>query len=131
MGNALARHASSGEPQPPSAQETALRQALEEVRLLAAQSRLLALNAAFESAGAGRDEDAAREIDVLAVQSSLLALNAVFESADAGREAGLAAEMGGLGGEAGRAAAEAERIVAAVDTLLQQIQAASSPSRPL
>lgn len=66
MGNALARHASNGEPQPSSMQESSLRHALEELRLLAAQSRLLALNAAFESAGAGRDEGVEREIDVLA-----------------------------------------------------------------
>ena len=76
------------------AQETALRLALEEARQLAAQSGLLALNAALESAGAGED-------------------------------------MAALAGSAGQAASDAERIVGAVELLLQQIHAAAAVSRPL
>ena len=44
------------------AQEVALRFALEEARCLAAQSELLALNAAFESVGANRETDRSDEM---------------------------------------------------------------------
>jgi hypothetical protein len=94
MGNALAQRNSRDEAISSGASEIALRLALDEVRQLAAQSGLLALNAAFESAGATD-------------------------------------EMDGPGASAGQAAAEAARIVAAVDLLLQQIQAASAASGPL
>lgn len=100
MSNAMARRITHDEALPFDAPEIALRLALEEARQLAAQSRLLALNAAFESA-------------------------------DACREAGAADEMDALGGSAGQAAAEAARIVAAVELLLQQIQSASAASGPL
>jgi hypothetical protein len=89
------RSTSSGGANPAlGAQETALRLALEEARQLAAQSGLLALNAALESAGAGED-------------------------------------MAALAGSAGQAASDAERIVGAVELLLQQIHAAAAVSRPL
>ena len=47
----------------PSAGETALRQVLEEARLLAVQTRLVALNTAFESAASlGVESEAVSEI---------------------------------------------------------------------
>ncbi|MCL4681996.1 MAG: hypothetical protein KJZ92_12015 [Rhodocyclaceae bacterium] len=58
MGNALAGQAASPGSQPPDMQDAALRRVLEEARQLAEQSRLLALNTAFESAGAAGDDDA-------------------------------------------------------------------------
>jgi hypothetical protein len=94
MGNALAQTFPQDEAIPRGAVEMALRLALEEARQLAAQSRLLALNAAFESAGAAASADAP-------------------------------------GGAVGQAAAEADRVTAVVELLLQQIQSASSLSRPL
>lgn len=100
MENALVQRRPQDEAGAPGAAEMALRLALEEARQLAAQSGLLALNAALESAGACR-------------------------------EAGAAEEMEALGGSAGRAAAEAERIAAAVERLLQQMQSASAASGPL
>ncbi len=96
MGNALMRQTSPGGTLPQGLQEAALRTALEEARQLAEQTRLLALNAAFESAAAGP-----------------------------------AGEMEALGGEAGHAAAEAARVIGAVELLLQQIRLASSLSGPL
>ncbi|MBK6631457.1 MAG: hypothetical protein IPG33_10660 [Betaproteobacteria bacterium] len=78
---------------PHSANDTALRLALEGVRRLAAQSRLLALNSAFEAAGASREAEAAEE-------------------------------MNALGGSAAQAIAEAEKMVATVELLLQQMQSA-------
>lgn len=94
MGNAMAQRIPHDEAISSGASDIALRLALDEVRQLAAQSGLLALNAAFESAGASD-------------------------------------EMDGPGGSAGQAAAEAARIVAAVELLLQQIQSASAASGPL
>lgn len=90
MGNALMRQASPAENLPPGAQDAALSAALEEARQLAVQARLLALNTAFESAGAGPG-----------------------------------GEMDVLGGEAGHAVAATEKVAAAVELLLQQIQLAS------
>jgi len=49
----------------PGVNEMALRRALEEVRQLAAQSRLLALNAVFETAGARAEPAAAEEMETL------------------------------------------------------------------
>ncbi len=100
MNNAMLRQASQEEAFLPGTHETALRLALEEARQLAAQSKLLALNAAFESAGACRDTGAAEEMDA-------------------------------LGGSAGQAVAEAERVASAVELLLLQIQSTSSLSKPL
>lgn len=57
MGNALARQDSPESALPPEGQDAALRLALAEARRLAAQTRLLALNAAFEAAAAGPDEE--------------------------------------------------------------------------
>ena len=91
MGNAMARRITHDEAIPSGASDIALRLALDEVRQLAAQSGLLALNAAFESAGATD-------------------------------------EMDGPGGSAGQAAAEAARMVGAVEILLQQIHSASAAS---
>ncbi len=65
MENALARQDVNEAFLPPGTQEAALRLALEEARQLAAQSRLLALNAALESAGACGEADAVREMDAL------------------------------------------------------------------
>ncbi len=65
MNNAIARQASPEEAPPAGVQETVLRLALEEARQIAAQSRLLALNAAFESAGAGLDAEATGEMEAL------------------------------------------------------------------
>ena len=96
MGNALARLTSPGGTLPQGMQDAALRTALEEARQLAEQTRLLALNAAFESAAAGP-----------------------------------AGEMAALGGEAGQAASAAERVIGAVELLLQQIRSASSLPGPL
>jgi hypothetical protein len=55
MGNALARQETHAQAEafPPGADEAALRLALQDARELATQSRLLALNVAFEAAGAG------------------------------------------------------------------------------
>lgn len=53
MSSALLRQASPEEILLRGAREAALRTALEEARQLAAHARLLALNTAFESAGAG------------------------------------------------------------------------------
>lgn len=50
---------------PHGAEEAALRLALEEARQLAAQTRLLALNAALESAAASSNANAPTEMDVL------------------------------------------------------------------
>lgn len=50
---------------PAFSREAALRANLEAVRQVAAQSRLLALNAALELAGASRDAEAAEEMEVL------------------------------------------------------------------
>ncbi len=69
MANALAHREETSryaaEASLPSAQETALRLALEEARRLAAQSRLLALNAALEIADAGREACLAPEMHLL------------------------------------------------------------------
>ena len=65
MANALAREGSTTEALSADAQEVALRLMLEEARQLAAQSRLIALNAAFESAGARNEEAATAEMDAL------------------------------------------------------------------
>lgn len=64
MGNALVREDTPAE-FPTDAQEFALRQILEEARRIAAQSRLLALNAAMESASACGEPVVAREMDAL------------------------------------------------------------------
>jgi hypothetical protein len=63
MANALARDDIPAAALPPEGQELALRLILEEARQVALQSRLLALNTAFESAAA-RGE-AAAEMDAL------------------------------------------------------------------
>lgn len=65
MANARVREDTPAEALPPDAQQLALRLMLEEARQIAAQSRLLALNAAFESAAACRDAAAAGEMDAL------------------------------------------------------------------
>jgi hypothetical protein len=57
MSNAMAQRNSQDEAISSGASDIALRQALDEVRQLAAQSGLLALNAAFESAGASDEMD--------------------------------------------------------------------------
>jgi hypothetical protein len=57
MSSALLRQASPEETLLRGARDAALRTALEEARQLTAQTRLLALNTAFESAGAGPAED--------------------------------------------------------------------------
>lgn len=62
----------------------------------------------------------------LAAQSRLLALNAALDAAGACREAACAAEMQALGGAAGEALGETERLAAAVDLLLQQIRSAAA-----
>ena len=94
MNNALARNNRGGE----EFREAAMCATLEEIRLLAEQSRLLALNAALESIGARA-------------------------------AGGPAAEMDGIATQAGGAAAGADRVAAAVEVLLQQIQAGSAFSR--
>lgn len=99
MENALARQIHNEAFLPIGTAEAALRLALEEARQLAAQSKLLALNAALESAGACGEAEAIWEMDV-------------------------------LGGAAGQAIDEAEKIAAAVELLLQQIQSASNLSGP-
>ena len=100
MENALARQDANEASLPMGVHEEALRLALEEARQLAAQSRLLALNAALESAGACGEAEAVREMEV-------------------------------LGGAAGQAIDEAEKIAAAVELLLQQIRSASALPGPL
>jgi|GEM_PF-4313343 hypothetical protein len=65
MANARVREDTPAEALPPGAQELALRLMLEETRQIAAQSRLLALNTACESAAACRDAAAAGEMDAL------------------------------------------------------------------
>lgn len=65
MGDGLARRGATESALLPGAQEVLQHLALEEVRLLAAQSKLLALNAALESAAACRDADASSEMDAL------------------------------------------------------------------
>ena len=67
----------------------------------------------------------------LAAQSRLLALNAAIESAGDHRDAEAVEEMGALGGSAGQAVAEAEKVANAVERLLLQIQSTSSLSKPL
>ena len=67
----------------------------------------------------------------LAAQSRLLALNAALEAAGACREAEGADEAASLGAAAGAALDEAERIAAAVDLMLQQIQSAATLTRSL
>ena len=57
MSNAMAQRIPYDEAISSGASEIALRLALDEVRQLAAQSGLLALNAAFESAGASDEMD--------------------------------------------------------------------------
>lgn len=57
MSSALSRQATHEETVLRGVREAALRSALEEARQLAAQTRLLALNTAFESAGAGPAEE--------------------------------------------------------------------------
>lgn len=56
--------------------ESGLRAALEQLRLIAAQSRLLALNAAFESAGAAADSSLIREMAILAADADRAAAQA-------------------------------------------------------
>lgn len=65
MGDGLARRGATGSALLPGAQDVLLHLALEEVRLLAAQSKLLALNAALESAAACRDAEACEEMVAL------------------------------------------------------------------
>jgi hypothetical protein len=69
------------------------------------------------------------EIHRLAEQSGLLALNAALESIGARAAGGPAAEMDGIATQAGGAAVEAGRVAAAVEALLQQIQAGSAFAR--
>lgn len=67
MGNVLAHQdvPAQAEALPPSAEETALHLALQQARALAAQSRLIAMNAAFESAAACREAADAQEMEAL------------------------------------------------------------------
>ncbi len=62
----------------------------------------------------------------LAAQSRLLALNSACEAAGACSETQAAEEMGVLGGAAAQAITEAEKVAAAVELLLQQMQSAPS-----
>lgn len=55
---------------PPQGQELALRLMLEEARQIALQARLLALNTAFESAGACAEPAAAAEMDALGASAA-------------------------------------------------------------
>jgi hypothetical protein len=65
MNNGLAHQTSQENGFLPSANDTGLRLALEEARQLAAQSKLLALNSALESANACRDPGETEEMDAL------------------------------------------------------------------
>lgn len=67
MNNALAGQdgRTRAEACPPGADEIALRLMLEQARELAAQSKLIAMNAAFEAAAACGEAADARETDVL------------------------------------------------------------------
>ena len=76
MINVLPLQASQEEVFLPGTHESALRLALEGARQLAAQTRLLALNAAFESAGACRDAGVVEEMHALGRSAGQAAANA-------------------------------------------------------